>query len=184
MKQIDGKLLVPVPSQLMPPIRWRRGDQGQGASRHQDCKAIHDRLGHPSPICLLGSPAEFKVFSSFRVRKAMSNAPPRFPYVIGNALHLDIKGRKLNLSRPASDLRGHDLKVAAEAAAQLRDLRRPPNRRKQEGSKRSKKRRSSKGLCGKRRPENRCAGFGSDHPELRRTSPCYLQLMSPFDGDG
>ena len=53
VNEIDGKLLVPVPSQLMPPIRWRRGDQGQGASRHQDCKAIYDRLGHPSPICLL-----------------------------------------------------------------------------------------------------------------------------------
>ena len=51
--EIDGELLVPISSQVMPPIRWRRGHQGQGASRLQDGKADHDHLGHPRPVCLL-----------------------------------------------------------------------------------------------------------------------------------
>src|SRR5690606_16350331 len=77
-----------------------------------------------APYAFWSSPAELKVFSSLRVRKAMSNGPSRFRYAIGNALHRDIKGRKRHLSEPASDLQGHDLKVAVEAAAEFRDLRR------------------------------------------------------------
>jgi hypothetical protein len=55
----------------------------------------------------------------------MSNRLSHFSYALSNALHVDIKGRKRNLSDPASDLQGHDLKVAVEAAARLTDLRRP-----------------------------------------------------------
>ncbi len=51
-----------------------------------------------APYAFRSSPAELKVFSSFRVRKAMSNGLSHFRYALGNGLSDHIKERKLNLS--------------------------------------------------------------------------------------
>jgi hypothetical protein len=69
---------------------------------------------------------------------------------------------------------GNNLKVAAAApATHLR----PDSSRvfwKQEGAKKRENWRNSKGFRAICPRQNRYAGFRSDHPELRRTSPCYL----------
>ena len=56
-----------------------------------------------------------------------------------------------------------------------------PNPWKQEGAKSFEKRRDTKGLCGIDTPGNLYSAFRSDHLETRKSSTCYVQIMSRMD---
>jgi hypothetical protein len=78
----------------------------------------------------------------------------------------------------AANLQGKNLKVGGKTYRPSAIPTLVPNPWKQEGTQSCEKQRVSKGLCGIGFLENACAGFRSDHPELRKTSTCYVVIMS------